>query len=129
MHLHPSDIDRSHRSGRVVGKRSILVKFANYNARHAVYSKRMDLCETDNWSNTFINEDLTARRSKILFTARRYVREKLLSSSYSTDGRIYVKDGDGKKHLIIKASDLEAFGTLPELRPGAGGTARGASAD
>ena len=26
VHLHPSDIDRSHRSGRVVGKRSILVK-------------------------------------------------------------------------------------------------------
>ena len=85
------------------------MKFATYNARHAVYSKRMDLRETDNWSN----EDLTTRRSKILFTARRYVREKLLSSSYSTDGRIYVKDGDGKKHLIIKASDLEAFGTLP----------------
>ena len=40
-----------------------------------------------------------------------------------------MKDGDGKKHLIIKASDLEIFGTLPELRPGAGGTARGASAD
>ena len=97
VHLHPSDIDRSHRSGRVVGKRSILAKFASYNARHAVYSKRMDLRETDNWSNTFINENLTARRSKILFTARRYVREKLLSSSYSTDGRIYVKDGDGKK--------------------------------
>ena len=122
--LSPADIDRSHRVGvpRSGRNRAILVKFATYRARHSLYSKRMDLRKTDEWKNTFINEDLTSRRSKILFKARNYVRAGLLKSCYSSDGRIYMKDKSDKKHLIVRETDLQVFGTLPDppMRAGFG---------
>ena len=115
--LSPADIDRSHRVGapRPGRKRAILVKFATYRARHSVYAKRMDLRNTEDWKNTYINEDLTSIRSEVLFKARNYVRAGLLKSCYSSDGRIYLKDKSDKKHLIIREQDLHAFGTLPAL--------------
>ena len=74
----------------------------------------MDLHDNGDWKTTFINEDLTTRRSKFLFKTRNYARAGLLKSSYSSDGRMYVNDKSDKKHLIVTDSDLIAFGTLPE---------------
>ena len=109
------DIDRSHRVGKAhTGRaRAILVKFSTYRARRNLYSKRMELRNSQNWSGIFINEDLTARRSEILFITRRYVRAKLLKSSYSYDGRIYVRDLADTKHLVTVVEDLRRFGELP----------------
>lgn len=112
-----ADIDRTHRVGKVRDgrKRAILVKFATYRARRNLYSKRMELRNKPQWQGTYINEDLTVRRSELLYKARLYVRARLLKSSYSSDGRIYVKDRADRKHLITLESDLQAFGTIPQF--------------
>lgn len=115
VEMNLSDIDRSHRVGKVhVGRsRAILVKFSTYRARRNLFSKRMDLREIENLAGIFINEDLTARRSELLYKARQYVRAKLLKSSYSSDGKIYVKDLEDKKHPLTVIADLSTFGELP----------------
>lgn len=115
VNLDPRDIDRSHRVGmpRAGRNRAIIVKFATYAARRSLYSKRMDLRNKEHWQHTYINEDLTTRRSKLLYTARQYVRAKMLKSAYSADGRIYVKDMTDKTHQLVKDDDLRAFGSLP----------------
>ena len=129
VYLNPADIDRSHRVGapRAGRKRAVLVKFATYRGRHSLFAKRMDIRDNEDWKTTFINEDLTTRRSKILFKAWDYVRAGLLKSSYSSDGRIYVKDKSDKKHLSVTDSDLKAFGTLPETSSGTGADGANAS--
>ena len=57
----------------------------------------------------FINEDLTKSRNKILLKARKMIKEKHLSSVWSSDGTILVRDKEGKNiELCVKV-------TLPRL--------------
>ena len=113
----PNDIDRSHRVGKPMKQRlrAIIVKFTSYRARRALYSKRMNLRHTNAGRNVFINEDLTAKRSELLFNARKYVKDKLIRSAYSSDGRIYVKDQNDLRRQITVQADLRAFSTLPGI--------------
>ena len=115
----PNDIDRSHRVGKPMKQRprAIIVKFTSYRARRALYSKRMNLRHTNAGRNVFINEDLTAKRSELLFNARKYVKDKLIRSAYSSDGRIYVKDHNDIRRQITVQTDLRAFVTLPGHHP------------
>lgn len=120
-----SDIDRSHRVGRMDDNRAgggrrrsrdIIVKFATYNARQRLYIKRRDLRQTGNMNNVFINEDLTKKRSKLLYDARCLVRAKKLKSAYASDGKIFVRDEHDRRQLIKCDSDLSEFGNPTESR-------------
>ena len=97
--ISPGEIDRSHRVGKIrtgpVKKhRDIIVKFVTYNARNRLFKERKFLRETDNedLKSIFLNEDLTKRRSKILFEARKLRRSNKLIAAYSSDGKIIVRD-------------------------------------
>ena len=109
-----NDTVKSHRVGKSRNGRppAIVVKFTSYRARHAFYSKRMDLRHLNAGRNVFINEDLTARRNKLLFNARKYVKSEQLKTAYSSDGRVYVKDNNDVRHFISDQGDLPAFGIL-----------------
>lgn len=105
-----SDIDRSHRVGKQTrGGRKIIVKFTTYRARQNLFSQRKKLSETTNWSGVFINEDLTARRSKLLFDARQLKRAKKLRAAYSSGGKIVVIDNSDVRHVIESENDIEVF--------------------
>ena len=107
VNIQLSDIDRSHRVGPIrSGKRAILVKFTSYRARQQLFAIRKDLRKIDHYRDVYKNEDLTARRSKILFTARHLVRAKQLKAAYSGDGKIFTKDNDDVKHHIKSETDL-----------------------
>lgn len=124
VELEKSEIDRSHRVGRhltqgpIIGRtakasrrhRDILVKFATYNARQRLFSKRKELRDSMTTKNVFINEDLTKPRSKLLFDARSLVRGNCLKAAYSSDGRIFIRDKSDRRHLILNDSDLLKFG-------------------
>ena len=120
-----SDIDRSHRVGKMDDNRAgggrrrsrdIIVKFATYNARQRLYIKRRDLRQTGNMNHVFINEDLTKKRSKLLYDARCLVRTKKLKSAYASDGKIFVRDEHDRRHLIKCDIDLSEFGDPTESR-------------
>ena len=121
VNLSPSDIDRSHRVGKIrTGRgpqtakkpRDIIVKFTSYNARNRLFQERKFLRETDNeeLKCIFLNEDLTKRRSEILFEARKLRRAKKLKSAYSSDGKIIVREINDTKHQINTLDDLVQFG-------------------
>lgn len=127
--ISPSDIDRSHRIGKIVdqgrggrstrGKqrhRDILVKFATYNARQRLFLKRKELRDMDDMKHLFLNEDLTKIRSKLLYDARCLVRAEKLKTAYAYDGRIFVRDNDETRQQIQTDADLSAFGDPKEAR-------------
>ena len=51
-------------------------------------------------------------RSKLLYNARKLVREKRLRAAYTSDGKIFIKDNDGEKHLITSQEQLTPFSTV-----------------
>lgn len=127
--INRSDIDRSHRVGRIDNRgsgdgaaggrrrhRDIIVKFATYNAKQRLYSKRKDLRENEDMRHLYINEDLTRLRSKLLFDARCLVRAGKLKAAYASDGKIFVRDNGERRHLIKTKSDLSLFGDPKDSR-------------
>ena len=125
--LNPSDIDRSHRVGKVDNKsrsapgashrhRDIIVKFATYNAKQRLFQKRMDLREIEERQNVFVNEDLTRTRSKLLFNARALMRANKLKSAYSSDGKIFIRDNDDNRLVVKSDSDILEYGDPEEAR-------------
>ena len=108
--LTQADIDRSHRVGKPVrGGRQIIVKFATYRARQILFEVRKKLTELPKYSNVFINEDLTARRSRLLYDARQVKRAKKLIAAYSSSGKVVVIDNANKRHVIDSDDALEVF--------------------
>ena len=121
VHIGSSDIDRSHRIGnpKTGGRhRDIIVKFATYNARQRIYHKRVELrnSEDKDTKSIFINEDLTKKRSKLLFDARTLSRVGKLKSAHSSDGKIFVRDNSDDRYLIKSDADILKFGDPEEAK-------------
>lgn len=106
------DIDRSHRVGKPGSKphRDIIVKFATYRARERMFSKRSDLKGSD-MDGVYVNEDLTKKRSKILFEARQMIKAETpkLLGAWSSDGRILIKDLKEKVHRVTSLESIQNF--------------------
>ena len=107
VELHPSDIDRSHRitprnpkEGDHAQPKSIIVKFSRYNARDSVYRARTKLRRT----NIYIHEDLTAKRSRLLYKSRNHTN---VEKTWTSDGRIIALTKDNRKVSILRESDIE----------------------
>lgn len=119
VNLDPRDIDRSHRAGKKSAKgRCILVKFATYRARQAFLGNRKKLKAIDKWKDVFISEDLTKKRSEILYHARQLVKQNKLNAAFSLDGRIFIKDSEDKRHQVESKEVLIAYGASFESREG-----------
>ncbi|XP_060575908.1 uncharacterized protein LOC132733306 [Ruditapes philippinarum] len=103
------EIDRSHRVGtpkaHETRPRDIIVKFVSYRARQKLYSKRASL-KSKGYKNSYINEDLTKKRSSLLFEARQLVKHKSILSTWSSDGTILAKDKFNQVHVINSEEDL-----------------------
>lgn len=117
VNIDKTDIDRSHRVGPVRGgQRALLVKFTTYRARQQLYAIRKDLRKSEYLKGIFLNEDMTARRSKLLYSARKLVRARKLKAAYTGDGKIFLRDNDDNKHHITSENDLIPFENA-EARP------------
>lgn len=105
-------IDRSHRitprlsaNGGVPPHQTprpkpIIVKFSSYNVRSQFYRARTLL----KGSGIFINEDLTPQRQTLFARVRSHPSVK---RSWTLDGRIFAIDGNDRKHVILRVTDLE----------------------
>ena len=116
-----ADIDRCERVGkpRLGRKRKILVEFASMSARQDLFMKRRGLRKIGTWDGVYINEELTPYREELSYHARRYARAKLIKSTFTQDGNVFVIDNFGKKHTIMTSEELTAFGVLdqPDKKP------------
>ena len=108
------DIDRSHRVGNRDNQnaRAIIVKFTSYRARQRMYlNRRAD-------RDIFMSEDLTKKRSQIMFKARALRRSGKIKSCDTKDGRMFVRENGawgsiegGATVQIFEASDLDKYAT------------------
>ena len=74
----------------------------------AVYNwVRRNLRKSERYKNIYINEDITAHRSKILISARDLVRSEKWKAAYSSDGKIFLRDNNDVKYHITSESDLD----------------------
>ncbi|XP_052285650.1 uncharacterized protein LOC127881623 [Dreissena polymorpha] len=105
-----SDIDRSHRVGKPGPSKSrpIIVKFATYRSRQTLYKTRAALKSTG-FSGAYLNEDLTRKRSQIMYTARQLVKYKKLEGCWTADGIIMVKDLNHRTHRVVRHDELKVF--------------------
>lgn len=106
-----SDIDRSHRVGKPgqSNNRDLLIKFATYRARDKFIRARRNLKDHDRFGRIFINEDLTKRKSDLLYKARQLKKRNAVNQAWSWDGRIFVKDKRDERFLIASETDFEQF--------------------
>lgn len=81
--------------------RAILCQFLSYSDKAAVMKNRHILY--DEMKGVHINEDLTRKRSNLLYKCRVLKRQKKILECWSYDGRIAVKD---KKHKIVPIRSL-----------------------
>ena len=98
----PSEIDRAHPVGK--DGQQLIVKFTTYTARAKFFESRRRL--KDKRRNVFINEDLTARRHRMLQRLLASRKEKKIDNTWTKDGRIFalVK---GKRLLIRNDADID----------------------
>ena len=104
------EIDRCHRLGPNTNQnktRSIVVKFTGYAPRMKVFLCRKKLKN----SGIYINDHLTAVRSKVMYVARQLKKNRLINNAWSHDGRIIIKDNDEKLMTANSISDLIPFDT------------------
>ena len=110
--LDMSRIDRTHRVGpeRNGRPRDIVVKFLSYRDRDVVFRNKKNLKSFNrnpsNRDRVFINEALTRPRAKLFAQARRLQKENLIESTWTIDGRIKIKQLDGKVHTITREEEL-----------------------
>lgn len=113
VNLTLADIDRSHRVGRPGNPsgrpRHIIVKFTTYRARAAIYRNRRTMMANPLLNNIYVNEDLTAYRSELLFRARQAVKQKQLLGAWSYDGRLYVRDKRDIRRNLDSDGDLDLY--------------------
>ena len=108
------DIDRCHRLGRprtttsgnqMSRPRDIIIKFTSFRARQKVLKNKSKL-RASGFTNVYVNENLTATRDNIFFQ-RKLVKDKLIHSTWTSDGTIIVKDKQLKIHRLESHRDLE----------------------
>ena len=86
--------------------RDIIVKLTSYRAK--LYLRRSKLKDVG-YKSTFINEDLTSKRSSLLFNARALVKSGRLLGAWSSDGTILIKDSKSKIHRVSNNVYVESF--------------------
>ena len=112
VQLQAGDIGRSHRVGRkdrtYDRPRAIIVKFPTYRIREKVFRSRKKLKDAgDEGKHIRINEDLTAKRSSLSYRARQLKRNKLIQDTWTQDGRVLVKDNEGRIGSVSSEEELK----------------------
>ena len=111
-------LERSHRLGRredgqgrpVV--RPIIVRFQSERLRDDVYRTRTRLKAHNQQrrdAQIFINDDLTARRSKMAYDARQLKKTKKIADCWTSFGKVVIKDLANKVKEIRSPNDLKQF--------------------
>ena len=93
-----NDIDRVHRVGKRSSSktRSIIIKFTSYRARQVALKKRKAFQIAV--PNAYINEDLTVKRSTMMYKARMMKRQGYIKDCWTHDGTMIIKDNNDETH-------------------------------
>jgi hypothetical protein len=108
------EVDNMHRLNRstrnspskksTLPPRDIIIKFTTYRARQNVLSLRKSLSK-----GVFLNEELSKQRSEVFFYARRLKKDGHILGTWTSNGKIVVKDHEEKIHKCDSIHDLARF--------------------
>ena len=113
--LSPHDLERSHRLGKRRYEhhtRPVIVRFSSDRVRDCVFRPRASLKAHNTERRDkpiFINEDLTARRSKLAFATRQLKRQTKLTDCWTANGKILVKDNSNRIDEIRNLDMLQKY--------------------
>jgi hypothetical protein len=116
-----TDLDRVHRVGKKDSTnpkhRALLIKFATYRARNAVFSKRSELFDSGKPRNEaiYVNEDVTPKRAKQLYELRKLKKANKIKDAWTHDGNIVIKDMQDKIKPIRQQQVNELIRSLTSV--------------
>ena len=101
-------------TAQTASPRAILVKFVSRRSKARVMEVKKRLKNiakegTEFPSPVFISDDLTKRRSRLAWEARKLKREKAISDTWVYDTRVLVKNNHGVIRQINSDDDLEIY--------------------
>ena len=113
------DIEASHRLGPRADsagnslQRAVIVRFRSRRVRDLVYRARVKLKdfnqESEPNARLYINEDLTAKRAKLLWECRKVKKLRRIGDCWSFMGKIFIKEPNGTIKGIRKTTDLQRY--------------------
>ena len=106
--IRPAAIDRVHRIGKKTSDRKprpVIVKFTNYIDRKRVFEAKSRL-RNNSSQRIFVNEDLTQKRSHLLYQARQLRKNHRIMGCWTIDGRVLIKTLNGKVVNVSNIFDL-----------------------
>ena len=110
--LQSCDIVRSHRVGVKLQStetdrpRPVLVKFQSKRRRDEVFQQRSKLKASTNKDRVFVNEDLTARCTRLAYDARNLRKLGTILDTWTYYGKILIKDRKNKIFVVSTKSDF-----------------------
>lgn len=111
IELSPDDIINSHRVGKPRnGPRQIIARLKSVDTKFGILKDLKKLRSHNDTKNVRINEDLTKFRDRLMYLCRQLCRRGRLSKVWSSNGKISVKDINGKVYHIREESELVQFG-------------------
>ncbi len=110
--VQPQDLAIAHRlkAGQNDKVRPVIVRFLNRKVRNEVYQAKKRLKNIAG-NQVYISEHLTKSASDLFFAARKMVKDKRLTSSWTQNGQVYVKnssDPTTRPKLIKCTADLNS---------------------
>jgi len=104
-------------NGTIASPRPVILKFATYRLRDRMYRKRTQLKKYEE-AKVYINEDLTAARSSLLWKARQLKKSKVISECWTHDGQVLIKTSRGTIKPIYTTDDLPTASATQESADG-----------
>ena len=98
-----------YRSGKKKSSRTrnIIVQFESKMVRDSFYAARKKLHDAnDDYKKTYVNEDLTEFRLKLLFDTRTFVKKNKLKGAWTQNGNVMVLTDHGGPRPIYNNRDL-----------------------
>ena len=85
--------------------RPILVSMSNHWDKRKLYAARVKL-RLKGMPQTFINEDLFKLQSEVFYYARKLKQDKLIKTTWTSDGSVFIRTTNGVDFLIGSVDDI-----------------------
>ncbi len=100
-----NDINLCYRLGKSSDSktRDVIVRFVSREKRNLIYQCRRNMPREDH--PIYINEDLTSRRNKLFYDARRKKKSGRLAAVWTQDGNIIIKTSESSEPVSVATHD------------------------
>lgn len=114
INLDPAEVERSHRVGKpsptLSKPRQIIMRLRSVDTKFLLLKSAKNFRKNENFKHISVNEDLTKFRGQLAFFSRQLVKNGRATQTWTTNGKILIRDRKDRVHLIKTEQDLVEFG-------------------